>query len=67
MTAPDGTAPRRATEEVSRLRAQLAVTQLERDDLARRLAAALEEPPVITAGQDPLPLPDLPGGGHGAR
>ncbi|WP_448642319.1 hypothetical protein [Geodermatophilus sp. URMC 63] len=51
-----------AADEIARLRVQLAATRLERDELARRLAAAVDELPAMTAGQDPLPLPDLPGG-----
>lgn len=47
-------------DEVTRLRALLAAARLERDELARRLAAAIDEPTVPTVGQDPLPLPGLP-------
>ena len=56
-----------AADEMARLRALLAATRLERDDLARRLAAAVDEPPVMTAGQVPLPLLDLPDGGSPLR
>ncbi len=56
-----------AADEMAQLHALLAATRLERDDLARRRAAADDEPPVMTAGQVPLPLPDLPDGGSPLR
>jgi hypothetical protein len=53
--------PNEATTEIARLRVLLATARLERDDLARRLAAVLDEPPATVAGQQALPLPDWPG------
>jgi hypothetical protein len=44
--------------EIARLRALLGTTRLERDELARRLAAALDGPPAMVAGQ--LSLPGMP-------
>jgi hypothetical protein len=44
--------------EAARLRALLAATRLERDDLARRLAAVLTEPPAMVVGQIELPWPE---------
>jgi hypothetical protein len=53
------TDPTDAAAEAARLRALLAATRLERDELARQLRAVLGEAPVMVVGQAELPLPGL--------
>ncbi|WP_448618432.1 hypothetical protein [Geodermatophilus sp. URMC 65] len=48
-------------DEVTRLRALLGHPPRAGRTGPRRLAAAADEPPTMTAGQEPRPLPDLPG------